>query len=244
VDGNATFNGAAAGTFSSPTLSGNLLAEDFEFTVPATSRTPGKPVHWDSLAASLQLSSHELSLRGGSLRRGDTSADFEVNATLQNGQFAVDSPYTARVTLHNVDVASTAALAGFDYPISGTADVGLQIAGTRARPQAQGTFMRSMHPHTGKRLKSSMPISASGQLRLRLTTFIFHIRTRKSQGMRSFPSARRSSASTFPARISSSLACGRFILRNCQSADKPISLCKLRGRWPALPSMPASMSGI
>ncbi len=138
VDGEAAFNGTAAGTFSSPTLAGTLVADDFEFTVPATSRTPEKPVHWDSLAASIQLSSHELALRGGSLRRGDTSADFELIAALQQGQFTENSPYTARVNLHNVDVASTAALAGFDYPISGTATVALQVSGTRAHPQAQG----------------------------------------------------------------------------------------------------------
>ena len=40
VDGNATFNGVAAGTFSAPTVAGTLVAEDFEFTMPATSRTP------------------------------------------------------------------------------------------------------------------------------------------------------------------------------------------------------------
>ena len=138
VDGEAAFNGTLAGTFSAPTLAGTLVAEDFEFTVPATSRTPEKAVHWDSLAASIQLSSHELSLRGGSLRRGDTSADFELVAALQQGQFTENSPYTARVNLHNVDVASTAALAGFDYPISGTATVALLVSGTRAHPQAQG----------------------------------------------------------------------------------------------------------
>ncbi|HZQ95972.1 MAG TPA: translocation/assembly module TamB domain-containing protein [Candidatus Sulfotelmatobacter sp.] len=138
VDGNATFNGMAGGTLSSPTLSGTLVAQDFEFTVPATSRTPEKPVHWDSFAANFQFSSRQVALRGGSLRRGETSADFEVNATLDKGQFTANSPFTARVNLHNVDVASTAALAEFDYPVSGTADISLQLAGTRARPQAQG----------------------------------------------------------------------------------------------------------
>jgi translocation and assembly module TamB len=138
VDGNAAFNGVIGGTFSSPTLAGTLVAEDFEFTVPATSRTPEKPVHWDSLAASIQFSKHELVLRGGTLHRGETSADFELNAVLQKGQFTESSPYSARVNLHKVDVASTAALAGFDYPVSGTADLSLQISGTRARPQAQG----------------------------------------------------------------------------------------------------------
>jgi len=138
VDGNATFNGVAGGSFSAPTLAGTLVAEDFEFAMPATSRTAAQRVHWDSLAATIQLSSHELALRGGTLRRSDTSADFEVSAALQKGQFTEDTPFTARVNLHNVDVAPTAALAGFDRPISGTADISLQILGTRLHPQVQG----------------------------------------------------------------------------------------------------------
>ena len=138
VDGSATFSGAAGGSFSSPTIAGTLVAEDFEFTVPATSRTPEKPVHWDSLGATVQFSLRELSLRGGSLRRGDTSADFEFNATLQKGQLKENSPFSAIVNLHNVDVASTAALANLEYPISGTADVGLQLGGTRSHPEGQG----------------------------------------------------------------------------------------------------------
>jgi len=143
VNGSATFNGVAGGTFSAPTLGGILAATDFEFTMPATARTPQKQVHWDSLATTIQFSSHNLVFRGGTLRREDTSADFDLNAVLQNGQFTADSPFTARVNLHHVDVASTAALAGFDYPVSGTADVSVQIAGTRAQPQVQG------HIHAG-----------------------------------------------------------------------------------------------
>jgi translocation and assembly module TamB len=138
VDGKVTFNGVAAGTFSAPTVAGMLVAEDFEFAMPPTSRTPAQQVHWDSLTASIQLSSQELALRGGSLRRGETSADFEVTAVLQDGQFGDNNPYSARVNLHNVDVASTAVLTGFNYPVSGTADVSVQVAGTRAHPRAQG----------------------------------------------------------------------------------------------------------
>ena len=138
VDGNATFNGVIGGTFSSPTVAGTVVADDFEFTVPATSRTPEKEVRWDSLTASIQFSTHELNLRGGTLRRGNTSADFELNAILQKGEFTESTPYTANINLHRVDVASTAALAGFDYPVTGTADVSLQVGGTRAHPQAQG----------------------------------------------------------------------------------------------------------
>ena len=138
VNGNATFNGTAGGTFSSPTVAGTLVAQDFEFRVPPTSRTPETNVHWDSLGASILFSSHELSLRGGTLRRGDTSADFEATASLSKGRFTDTAPFSAHVNLHNVDVASTAAFAGVDYPITGTADLSLQISGTRAHPQAQG----------------------------------------------------------------------------------------------------------
>jgi translocation and assembly module TamB len=154
VDGNATFNGVAGGTFSSPTLTGTLVAQDFEFTVPASSRTAEKEVHWDSLAANLQFSSRQASLRGGSLRRGDTSADFEVNASLDKGEFTANSPYTARVNLHNVDVASTAALAGFDYPVSGTADLSLHLAGTRAHPQGRGHIHASDASAYGEPIES------------------------------------------------------------------------------------------
>ena len=138
VKGNAAFSGVAGGTFSSPTLAGTLNAEDFEFIVPPTAHTPRTPVHWDSLAGTLEWSSQGLSLRGGTLRRGDTSADFEATASLQNGEFTDSSPFTGRVNLHNVDVAGTAALAKLDYPISGTADISLEISGTRARPQGRG----------------------------------------------------------------------------------------------------------
>jgi translocation and assembly module TamB len=141
VDGTATFNGVAGGSFSSPTVAGTLVAQDFEFTLPATSRMPEQQVYWDSLAASIQFSSHDLALRGGSLRRGDTTADFEVTAQLQNGLFTDYSPFEARVNLHNVDVASTATLAGFDYPVAGTADVSVQVTGTRAHPLVQGHIL-------------------------------------------------------------------------------------------------------
>jgi translocation and assembly module TamB len=138
VNGSASFTGVAGGAFSAPTLAGTLAAEDFEFTVPGTSRTAEQQVHWDSLSTSLQFSSHELALRGGTLRRGETSVNFDVSAGLEYRRFTEDSPISGRINLHNVDVAATAGLAGFDYPVTGMADASLQIAGTRANPAAQG----------------------------------------------------------------------------------------------------------
>jgi translocation and assembly module TamB len=138
VDGTATFNGVAGGAFSSPTLAGALVADNFVFNVPPTEHTPEQQVHWDALSASVQLSSHELVLRSGTLRRGETSADFDATANLQNYLVTDSSAFTAHVNLHKVDVGATMALAGLDYPVSGTADVTLQLAGTRANPNVQG----------------------------------------------------------------------------------------------------------
>ncbi len=138
VDGSATFAGVVGGSFSSPTVAGTLAAQDFEFTVPATARTPEQQVHWDSLSASVQFSSHDLALHSGSLHHDDTTVDFDVTTQLQRGHFTESSPFTAHANLRNVDVASTASLAGLDYPVTGTADVSLQASGTRADPQVQG----------------------------------------------------------------------------------------------------------
>jgi translocation and assembly module TamB len=138
VHGNASFNGVVSGKPSAPTIAGTLVAQDFDFTLPATSRTAQQQVHWDSLSANVQYSSRSMTLRNGSLHRDETSAEFEVSSQLQRGEFTDDSPFTARVHLQNIDVASTAALAGYDYPVTGKADLFLQLSGTRARPQAQG----------------------------------------------------------------------------------------------------------
>lgn len=138
IHGNATFNGLATGSPESPGFSGSLMAQDFDFTLPATSQTPEKDVHWDSLSAGLQYTSSGMTLRNGNLRRGDTSAEFEVSSSLQDGEFTMNSPFTARINLQNVDVPSTAALAGYDYPVTGTADIFLELGGTRSNPRVQG----------------------------------------------------------------------------------------------------------
>jgi len=138
VDGNAAFTGVAGGSLAAPTLAGTLTAQDFEFNLPAMSHTPAQQMHWDSLTANVQFSPHELAVHNGAMKRDDSSADFDLTAALQNGHFTDGSPLTARVNLHQVDVASTAALVGFHYPVTGTADLSLQMNGTKADPHAQG----------------------------------------------------------------------------------------------------------
>jgi translocation and assembly module TamB len=138
LNGRATFNGNLTGSLSSPQLSGSLLVNDFDVNLPATANTHPLHTHWDSLATSLQLSFNAIALRNATLRRDNTSADFDGTATLDHGHFTADSQFTLRANLHNTDLAAVQALAGYNYPITGTADFSLQAAGTESDPHADG----------------------------------------------------------------------------------------------------------
>ncbi len=138
LKGRATFTGNMSGALSSPQLAGNLLFDDFEFNVPATANTPQIQTHWDSLSTSLQLSFNAVAFRNATLRRDDTSAEFDASATLQHGHLTGASTFTLRANLHNTDLAALQALAGYNYPITGTADLFLQAAGTESDPRADG----------------------------------------------------------------------------------------------------------
>lgn len=138
LNGRATFNGNMNGSFSSPQLAGNLRVDDFAVNVPATANTPPRHTHWDSLTTALQLSFNAIALHNATLHRDDTSAEFDASAVLQAGHLTSDSAFTLRANLHNTDLAALQALAGYNYPISGAADVFLQAAGTESDPHAEG----------------------------------------------------------------------------------------------------------
>jgi len=138
LNGRATFTGNMSGAFSSPQLAGNLLIDDFEVNVPAIAKARQLKTRWDSLSASIQLSFQSVALHSATLRRGDTSAEFDASATLQHGHVTSDSAFSIRANLHNTDLAALQALAGFNYPVTGTADLFLQAAGTESDPHGDG----------------------------------------------------------------------------------------------------------
>lgn len=138
LNGRATFNGNMAGSISSPQLVGSLQVDDFEVNVPATASTPPLKTQWDSLSASILLSFQSVSLHSATIERGDTSAEFDASATLQHGHLTSDSVLALRANLHNADLASLQSLAGYNYPLTGTADLFLQAGGTRSDPHGEG----------------------------------------------------------------------------------------------------------
>ena len=138
LHGHATFNGAATGKVSSLSVVGNLQLDNFESVVPATSRSPQKQVHWDCAVAFMQWSAHNISVRNGLLRRGETQIRFDVSAALQKGRFTDDSPFTAHLDLRNADLAEVESLAGYSYPASGRMNLIVQASGTRLNPHGDG----------------------------------------------------------------------------------------------------------
>ena len=136
--GRAVFNGTAVGKLSDFTISGHLQMNDFDTWASLGSQTPRAPVHWDYVAADVKASPRMVSARNGVLTRGPTSIDFEGTSVLADGSLTDFTPFTARVRVHNGDLAHLQSAAGYSYPISGRIDLTFTAAGTRVNPHGEG----------------------------------------------------------------------------------------------------------
>ena len=138
LHGSAHFTGNANGKLSAVRLSGHLQVENFDSIIPATARTPEQEVHWDSLAADIQISPQNLAVRHATAIHGDSVAHFEASASLTKGEFSAADTFTANLDLQNADIGELQALAAYDYPVSGRVSVSLQAGGTRDVPHVDG----------------------------------------------------------------------------------------------------------
>jgi translocation and assembly module TamB len=136
--GHASFSGTATGNISAIDFVGKLQSEDFDVLVPATSRTPKKDVHCDSVIADVQLSPSVFALHHGTLHHGETTVMFDFSAGLQRRQLTDSSPIAVRLDIRNADLDEIMALGGYDFPVSGTANLLLRIDGTEANPRGSG----------------------------------------------------------------------------------------------------------
>jgi translocation and assembly module TamB len=136
--GHASFNGTATGKISAIAFAGRLQSEDFDLLIPAASQPTGKRLHCDSLVADVQLSPRAFVAHNGRLHHGGTSVTFDLGVGLQQRQFTDSSPVTARVEMRNADVDEVLALSGYDFPVSGTANLLVQVDGTWAEPHGNG----------------------------------------------------------------------------------------------------------
>lgn len=137
LNGHAVFHGTATGRLSNFGIAGHLHMTDFDSMISAEMNKPAR-LHWDSLAVDLQASPRSVSARNGVLVRGNTTMAFDASAVLQRGELAPTSPFTAHIHARNQSLADLESLLGYDYPISGQADVVLTASGTRMDPHADG----------------------------------------------------------------------------------------------------------
>lgn len=138
--GQASFTGSASGRLSEIDFEGKLQSQDFEVLVPATSRSSRQQIRWDYLAAEIELSPNTFVAHNGTLRHGETSVGFDLEAQLTERRFVESSNFTTSVQMHHADVAEILAISGEEFPASGKMDLFVHASGTRARPRADGTI--------------------------------------------------------------------------------------------------------
>jgi translocation and assembly module TamB len=137
--GRASFSGSASGRLSEIDFEGKLQSQDFEVLIPATANAPRQQIRWDYLAAEIELSPSAFVAHNGTLRHGETSVGFDLEAELAGRRFIDSSTFTSSVQMRNADIAEILAIAGQDYPVSGKMDLFMHASGTRAQPHADGT---------------------------------------------------------------------------------------------------------
>jgi translocation and assembly module TamB len=159
--GHASFQGTVSGSLKAPLIAGNLRVADFEVPRETSAAAPASPspTQFDLLSADVQYSPAQLSVVHGVLQRRSARATFQVKLGLEKGSFTVASPINAQVGIHDLLLDDLQALAGYDYPLTGTLQANLQIGGTRGEPTAQGRFEMARGSLLGEPLQS-----ASGEL--------------------------------------------------------------------------------
>ena len=169
LKGRAEFNGTVSGKLSTPSLNGNIQANDFAYTVPSTSRTAERQVHWDDLKADIQFSPKALVVRNGAIHHGATEISFALNLGLQKGVPGPNSPIDGRIDARYTDLAEVLTLAGYNYPLRGTVDLHADLSGTKAELDVQGSAVANHANAYGVDIQS-----AQAQFRLNDDKASFH----------------------------------------------------------------------
>ena len=151
ITGSGSFTGTLQGRLSAPEIAGQVALADFTVPVPlklaaapAHAKTappnaaPAQSAHFDSFSAEVRYSPSAAAITNAQLRRGGEQAGFSASAGLLKGSLAGSSPIAIRATVRNFQFSDLEGLAGYDYPLSGTVNASLEIAGTKDDPRGRG----------------------------------------------------------------------------------------------------------
>jgi translocation and assembly module TamB len=143
--GHASFHGTISGELRSPEIAGHLQANQFSYLyapAPSPNATQPQPqlIHVDSFSGNVSYSKSKVALDHSIIQSGATTLNLDGSAALENGNFVDDSAFELHAVMHNGDVTSIQKMLGTDYPLTGDANVTLQASGTKAMPDARGSF--------------------------------------------------------------------------------------------------------
>ncbi len=178
VHGQASFNGTATGKLSAPVVTGHLQATDFDTLLPSQFGSQSATIsaesqkrqllRWDSLDAAINYSPTSISARNIVLKHGKAQIQGTASATLRDGQFAADLPVEARLRLLDNDIAGWQTIVGTNYPITGTFNAQLMLAGSQQNLHGSGHVQVAGGTIYGEPYRS---LSADAQLRSKQLEF-------------------------------------------------------------------------
>lgn len=129
LSGSAQFRGTVQGAMQSPTISGQLTADNLRVQQAA----------FTHLQTRLAISSSKFELSGGELVAAHGQARFKASAGLKNWAYNPSAPALLHLSAHDMSVTDLASLAQRGYPVSGVLSAEISIHGSPSHPVGSGT---------------------------------------------------------------------------------------------------------
>jgi translocation and assembly module TamB len=112
----------------------------------APARAPAAPLgtantarfHWDTFDGYVAFAPEKVSVRGAILRSGNTRVELGADTSLLRGKFTDGSVFHTNLRIRDARVEEMQSLLDVNYPITGSLNLELQMAGTRLDPQGSG----------------------------------------------------------------------------------------------------------
>lgn len=173
LTGRMRFDGVLRGRIATPTIQGHVETSDFTFPLKAVAAgsnlaaaQAGAPqrVRLDSGSADIIYSPQRLAVINGQVKKGKAAASVNLNAGLVNGELAQGSPVTAHVEFRDASVGDLQQIAGYGYPVTGTAAANLDISGAVGNLDGGGRVQLTNGTVYGEPVKSaSAHVRLAGQ---------------------------------------------------------------------------------
>lgn len=182
LTGSLKFDGTLSGKLSSPAIQGKVEVGNFEFplavllSAPAPGSVPTqqqpKRLHIDSGSAEIALNQQGIIVRNGVVHRAGSQANFDLSAVLRDGMLVDESRIVSHVVVRDASFADLQQIAGYNFPVTGTVSVNVNISGTKLSPEGGGRFQLTNATIYGEPVKSVSAELELGNQEARIRNFV------------------------------------------------------------------------